>query len=125
MLSTFALPDLQSRVPIGTGQGPGLSDRFLGEEAGTQSVTLLVSEMPAHNHGVGANIGLATLGTGSATTTFARASGGNAYKTGVPNAALDPNTLSVAGSSLPHNNMMPFMTLNYVIALQGVYPARN
>jgi microcystin-dependent protein len=122
---TFALPDLQSRVPVGQGQGPGLSQRFLGEESGEQFVTLIKSEMPAHNHQVGANIGLATLGTGAATTTFARASGGNAYKSGTPNVALDPQTLSISGSSLPHNNMMPYLTLNYIIALQGVFPARN
>jgi microcystin-dependent protein len=123
--TTFALPNIQGNAVIGQGQGPGLSDYVLGQEGGVPAVTLLQSEMPAHNHQVGANIGLATLGTGAATTTFARASGGNAYKTGTPNVALDPQSLSISGSSLPHNNMMPYLTLNYIIALQGVFPARN
>jgi microcystin-dependent protein len=123
--STFALPDMQSNACVGQGQGPGLSDYVLGQQSGSQYVTLIQSEMPAHNHQVGYNVGLATLGTGANTTTFAKASGGNAYKTGTPNVALDPQTLSVAGASLPHNNMMPYLALNYIIALQGVFPARN
>jgi microcystin-dependent protein len=123
--STFALPDLQGNVAVGAGQGPGLSQRFLGEQSGEQTVTLLTSEIPTHNHQVACNIALATIGTGATNTTFARASGGNPYKAGTPTDALDPATLTIAGSSLPHNNMMPFLTLNYIIALQGVFPARN
>jgi microcystin-dependent protein len=123
--STFALPNMQGNACVGQGQGPGLSQYFLGQESGEQFVTLIQSEMPIHNHGVTVNIGLATLGTGATNTTFSRASGGFAYKKGTPNVALDPATLSVAGASLPHNNMMPYLTLNYVIALQGVFPARN
>jgi microcystin-dependent protein len=123
--STFALPNLQGSVAISAGQGPGLSDRFLGEQSGSEAVTLLQSEIPAHNHQVACNIALATVGTGATNSTFARASGGNAYQSGTPNVAMDPNTLSIAGASLPHNNMMPYLTLNYIIALQGVFPARN
>lgn len=122
---TFALPNIQGSAVIGQGQGPGLSDYVLGQQSGSEAVTLLQSEMPIHNHQVAYNVGLSTLGTGAPTTTFAKASGGNAYKTGTPNVALDPQTLSISGSSLPHNNMMPYLTLNYIIALQGVFPARN
>jgi microcystin-dependent protein len=123
--TTFALPNMQGNVAISSGQGPGLSDRFLGEESGTSAVTLLQSEIPAHNHQVACNIALATVGTGATNSTFARASGGNPYKAGTPNIALDPATLGISGGSLPHNNMMPYLTLNYIIALQGVFPARN
>jgi|SRR3954469_8231088 len=123
--STFALPDLQGNCAIGTGQGAGLSDRFEGEQSGEQFVTLLTSEIPAHTHNMMANISPATLGTGDNTTVFARASGGNAYKGGTANVPLDPQSISIAGGSLPHNNMMPYLALNFVIALQGVYPARN
>ncbi|MEA3039310.1 MAG: hypothetical protein QOE79_1823 [Sphingomonadales bacterium] len=123
--TTFALPNMQGNVAIGAGQGSGLSDYVLGEESGVPAVTLLQSEIPAHNHQVACNIALATVGTGATNSTFARASGGNPYKAGTPTAALDPGTLSITGASLPHNNMMPFLTLNYIIALQGVFPARN
>jgi microcystin-dependent protein len=123
--STFSLPNLEGSVAIGQGQGQGLSQRFLGEQSGEQFVTLLTSEMPAHNHGVTTNITPATLGTGSNTLGFARSGGGNGYKAGVPNTPLDPATLTLAGGSLPHNNMMPYLTLNYNIALQGVFPPRT
>jgi microcystin-dependent protein len=122
---TFALPNLQGSVAMHQGQGAGLSPRFVGEQSGSESVELLTSEMPAHTHGVTANIGLATLSVGNTNLSYARASGGNAYKGAPGNAALDPQTISVAGGSLPHNNMMPYLTLNYVIAMQGVFPARN
>jgi microcystin-dependent protein len=121
--STFALPNLQGSSAMHWGQG--LSYYSLGQTGGEQYVTLLQSEMPAHTHGVTANIGLATLAVGNTNLSYARASGGNAYKGGTANAPLDITTVSVAGGSLPHNNMMPYLTLNYVIALQGVYPARN
>jgi microcystin-dependent protein len=123
--TTFALPNLQGSVALSQGQGAGLSDYVLGQQSGTETVTLLQSEIPAHNHQVACNIALATVGTGATNATFARASGGNAYQSGTPNVAMDPNTLSIAGASLPHNNMMPYLTLNYIIALQGVFPARN
>ncbi|MFL6857475.1 MAG: phage tail protein [Allosphingosinicella sp.] len=122
--STFALPDLQDSCTLGQGQGAG-SQYFVGQQSGEQFVTLLTSEIPAHTHNMTANISPATLGTGDATTVFARASGGNAYKSGAANVALDPQSISVAGASLPHNNMMPYLTLNFCIALQGVFPARN
>jgi len=123
--STFALPNLQGSVAIHQGQGAGLSQRFLGEQSGSPTETLITSEMPIHTHVATANISPATLGTGDNTTGFARSSGGSAYKGGTANVALDPTTLAISGSSLPHNNMMPYLTLNYVIALQGVFPARN
>ena len=122
--STFALPDIRDSAVISDGQGPGLSYRQQGEVSGSESVTLLQSEIPVHTHSVNSNIGLATLGTGGPTTAFARSVGGNAYKGGPANVDLAFESLAPTGGSLPHNNMMPYLTLSFVIALQGVFPQR-
>lgn len=128
--STFALPDLQGNTPMQQGQGPGLSLRDLGEVAGEQTVTLLQTEMPAHNHGA-----RATSGTGKADPT------GNAWASGIkggpsiytlsgspnpPNndVAMSPLATSIAGGNLPHNNLMPYQTVSFCIALQGIFPPR-
>jgi len=123
--STFALPNIQGSCVNGVGQGPGLSDYFLGQQAGSQAVTLLESEMPVHTHTVNANIGIGTLGTGNNNTTFARSNNGNAYKVGTANTPMAFQSFAVAGGSLPHNNVMPSLVLNFCIAMQGVFPARN
>lgn len=125
--SNFALPNLQGCAPMQAGQGPGLSLRDLGETAGEQTVTLLQTEMPAHSHSAlaasGSNDGLAAnnaWGAGS------KSSGGTAYAPG--NAAQVPmntSALSIAGGDQPHNNMQPFLGLMFIIALQGVFPARS
>ena len=124
--STFALPDAQDSTAIHPGQGPGLSPRFAGEQSGSQFVTLLESEMPAHSHNVLATGSNSTTGIPGADAVLARAVGGNAYQNVpfTPTAAMAFQALAPAGGSLPHNNMMPYLTLNYVIALQGVFPAR-
>jgi len=124
--SNFALPNLQGGTPMQAGHGPGLSLRDLGETAGEQTVTLLQTEMPAHSHTAQAS------GTPNATDPpqNAWASGqkgfGNLYAPG--NAAqvqMNPLGLSIAGGDLPHNNMPPFLGLTFIIALQGVFPARS
>jgi len=124
--STFALPDVQGSTVLHPGQGPGLSERFLGEESGSSSVTLLESEMPAHTHNVLATGSNSTTGIPSADAVLARAVGGNAYQNAPfnPTAPMAFQALSPAGGSLPHNNLMPYLVMNYVIALQGVFPAR-
>ena len=124
--STFALPNVQASCVNGVGQGPGLSDYFLGQQAGTEFVTLLDSEMPAHNHSIVANIAPATLlAPPAANGGLARSVNGNAYKTGAGNTNMAFQSLSVAGASLPHNNVMPSLVLNYCIAMQGVFPPRQ
>ncbi|HEV7700677.1 MAG TPA: tail fiber protein [Pyrinomonadaceae bacterium] len=125
--STFALPDLQGSVPIGMGDGSGLSQRFLGERSGSETVTLFQTEMPAHNHALMAN---STTGTKSLATgnSFARASGATPYAVGNPipaTAQMAFQEMSVAGGDFPHNNMQPYLTLNFVIAMQGVFPPRQ
>ena len=121
-LNNFALPDLKGRAPIQQGQGPGLSDRFQGETGGVETVTLIESEMPGHTHNVQAvnDAGLQSSPQGAFP---ARA---NMYKNSPGN--LGPmrlQAMTTAGGSAPHNNMQPYLTLNYIIALQGVFPPRT
>jgi microcystin-dependent protein len=125
--STFALPDLQGRVPISSGQGAGLSQYFVGEETGSETETLLISEIPAHNHNIMTQVQPAGSNTADSASSISRSVGGSAFKA-TPfgtTANLAPEAMTVTGASLPHNNMMPYLTLNYCIALQGVFPPRS
>ena len=123
--STFALPDLQGSVPMQPGQGQGLSLRDLGEMSGVESVTLLQSEIPVHTHTLrGSNQNGDT--PFPANNTLARYGNFNAYHqtTNANLVTAAPEALSPAGGSLPHNNMQPYLTLNFCIALQGIFPQR-
>jgi microcystin-dependent protein len=123
--STFALPDLQGNAPMQPGQGQGLSLRDLGQLGGTESVTLLQSEMPVHTHSLMASVDPADSQIPTANATLARSSGGNAYTTNTAGLVqMAPQALAIAGGSLPHNNLQPYLTLNFCIALQGVFPPR-
>ena len=123
--SNFALPNLQGCAPMQAGQGPGLSLRDLGETAGEQTVTLLQTEMPAHSHTAQA----ATTPDQTSPESNAWASGqkgfGNVYVPPGNPAQMNPFATSIAGGNLPHNNMAPFLGLTFIIALQGVFPARQ
>ncbi len=125
--STFALPNFQGSAPMHSGQGPGLSLRDLGESGGEQIVTLLDSEMPAHTHGAQAFAGAGGLDPAGNAWAEPNQRGLSAY---APNSAnnpvlMSPNSLAVGGGSQPHNNMMPFLGLTFIIALQGIFPARS
>lgn len=128
--STFGLPDLQGNSPMNQGQGPGLSQRFVGESAGQQAVTLIQTEMPAHNHVMNCYSGAADSDSPGPTATWSSTGGGrlgpNLY-TASNTSPVNMSTLALgfAGTSLPHNNMPPYLTVNFCIALQGVYPARS
>ena len=123
--SNFALPNLQGSAPMHPGQGPGLSLHDLGETGGSQTVTLLESELPAHTHALrGDTIDLADTNVPSPNASFALSSGGTLYQMAA-NAQLAPTALAAVGGSQPHNNMQPYLTLNFCIALQGVYPPRT
>jgi microcystin-dependent protein len=122
--STFALPDLQGRAPMHPGQGPGLSPHGLGESSGSQTVTLLESEIPAHTHSVSASNGPANLQAPAADRVLGRANN-NVYLDNPANlVAMAPQALAPAGGDQPHNNMQPLLALNFNIALQGVFPPR-
>lgn len=123
--STFALPNLQGSAPLNHGQGPGLTERVLGEASGSETVTLLQSEIPVHTHSLRADTAdLADTSTPNPNASFALSSGGTLYQAS-SNDHLAVSALSVAGGSLPHNNMQPYLTFNFCIALQGVFPARG
>jgi microcystin-dependent protein len=123
--STFALPNVIDDVPVHQGQGPGLSEYFLGEQTGTPTVTLLNTEIPVHSHGLLARNDPAELQAPAPNRSMARSTAGFAYNTLAPNVNLAPEATSVTGASLPHNNYMPSLALNYIIALQGVFPPRQ
>jgi microcystin-dependent protein len=125
--STFALPDLQGATPVGTGKGAGLSDYFLGQSSGSAFITLLTSEMPAHNHLLQAYTDdLADINEVSPSIILGKGSGITPYSpVANANTNMNFNAIGIAGGSLPHNNMMPFLTVTFIIAMQGVFPPRQ
>lgn len=123
--SNFALPDLQGRAPMHPGQGPGLSLHDLGETGGTETVTLLESEIPSHAHTLRGNtVDPADTNVPSASATFAESSGGTMYRP-TADTQMSGDTLASAGGDQPHNNMQPYLTFYFNIALQGVFPPRG
>lgn len=124
--ATFALPNLQGSAVMGPGQGPGLSLRDLGEQGGSQTVSLLESEIPSHNHTMQAATFPSSASLASNGLALGRSSGGPAYApAGGPTALMSPQTLVPAGGDQPHNNMMPYLTMYFAIALQGIFPPRT
>ena len=125
--SNFALPNLQGNAPMHPGQGPGLSMHDLGETGGTSTVTLLESEMAAHNHSLMASTQPGEDPAPGPAEALARSVGASLYQsiTNTNVVQLSPNTIGLSGSGQPHNNMQPYLTLNFCIALQGVYPPRT
>jgi microcystin-dependent protein len=119
--SNFALPDLQGRVPMHPGQGPGLSLHDLGETGGSETVSLLESEIPAHSHGA-----RGTDERGDLTSPVGNwlATGTNMYLAAV-DTQMAPEALAPAGGDQPHNNLQPYLTFYFCIALQGVFPPRG
>jgi microcystin-dependent protein len=129
--SIFALPNLQGSATVQTGQGNGLQEWYQGQIEGSDQVTLLVSEIPMHNHAIQAVNANATTAdpTNAILAKGAYGSGASGgavamYQTAAPNVQMNLQACAVAGSGLPHNNMMPYLTLTYIIALQGVFPPR-
>jgi len=121
--STFALPNLQGSAAMHPGQGSGLSDHFLGEMSGSQNVTLIQTEIPVHTHSFSTSVRPDdSLNPGG----LAPGTGNNMYvaASGATQITAAPQALTPAGGSLPHNNMQLYLTLNFNIALQGVFPAR-
>ncbi|PXY44928.1 phage tail protein [Flavobacterium hydrophilum] len=122
--SNFALPDLQGRSPMHPGQGPGLSLHDLGETGGSETVTLLESEIPAHSHKLSVT-SLNSQSTTPANNSLGRGNPVKVYASVGAAVTMGANSISPTGGSLPHNNMMPYLTMNFCIALQGVFPPRG
>jgi microcystin-dependent protein len=122
--TNFALPNLQSRVPIHEGRS-----HTLGEAGGEQSHTLTIAELPTHTHGFSANsavVGAAANATqGLPASNYWANSGKGVYSTSPGNAVMSPQTIANVGGSQPHLNMQPFLVLNFCIALQGIFPSQN
>ena len=126
--TTFALPDLRSRGPVGVGQGPGLSNIQLGEVAGTENVTLLTTNLPPHNHPINCDnnassaaqpSGLIPGLAGDRSTTL------TIYSSNPANATMSPQTVGMTGSGIPVGIRDPFLGINFIIAREGIFPSRN
>jgi len=123
---TFALPDLRGRAPIHQGQGPGLSNRTMGEVSGSETVTLISTQMPMHNHL------LAVTNVGGALTTpngnfIAASSDGSTafFRPTSDGSTLNPQSIGLSGGNQPHENMQPYLVISFSIALEGIFPSRN
>lgn len=126
--SNFALPDIQGRAVMHPGQGQGLSLHDLGESGGSETVTLLTSEMPVHQHAESASQGDASERTPNVAGTgqlLATGVGISQYQTPGALTTMDPGLVAPAGGDQPHNNMQPYLTFYFNIALQGVFPPRS
>lgn len=126
--TTFGLPNLQGRIPMQAGQGPGLKQRSLGEQGGVRTVTLNQNQMAAHNHAPGCNSGLSNATTPKGNvwskTGSARQGINNYADTAGTSPALNTQVFANIGGDQPHNNMPPFLVMNYIIALEGIFPQR-
>lgn len=124
--TTFALPDLRSRVPIHFGQGPGLSSYDLGQSAGVESVTLTTNEIPAHPHPINCTDtdGDSSKPPGNILAT--NSTGAGSYFSGAANGQLNATSIPPSGGgNQPHTNIQPYLALNFCIALEGIFPSRN
>jgi len=142
--TTFALPDFRSRVPVGVGQGPGLSNYDLGQVGGTESVVLTINQMPAHNHSVSVTVTVsasnaqatdsvptASINTPAAPYDTLNAAAIAGYNNQAPNTPLNigggaaTGTTGITGGSQPFPILQPYLAVNYIIAMEGIFPSRN
>ncbi|HEY6768251.1 MAG TPA: tail fiber protein [Candidatus Sulfotelmatobacter sp.] len=122
--TTFGLPNLQGRLPVHQGQGPGLSNYIMGQTAGSETVALTAGQLPSHSHG-------ALGSTGSAASNPANATWGNgsiANNTFGPgtsaNGSMNAGSIGLTGNGLPHDNLVPFQVVSFIISLEGMYPSQ-
>jgi prepilin-type processing-associated H-X9-DG protein len=121
--NTFALPDLRGRIPIHLGAGPGTSNRFLGEPGGVEAVTLDASGLPAHTHGWRASSGPAQATAGPVGSVTASTGSTLLYGSGAPGSQLAPQAVLAAGGNQPHDNVAPYLCVNFIISLFGIFPS--
>jgi microcystin-dependent protein len=128
-INTFAVPDLRGRLPIGQGNGTGLSPRVIGEQFGVESVTLLTQQMPSHNHTLNASTTAPSTSPSPAATVFAHSDVDNIYVSPPPDSpvpqTMNATTVQTAGATLPHNNIMPTTAINYILCTAGIFPSHN
>ena len=120
--TTFALPDMRGRVPVGMGQGKGLTNRNLGATGGQENVALTVAQMPAHRHTLNAS-NAAANSNGPAGNVLASTSSTAIYTNQAPDVALQAQSMNVRGQTQPHENMQPFLGMTCIIATVGIYPS--
>lgn len=123
--SNFGLPNLQGSVPIGQGNGPGLTPRNIGETGGEAFVTILSSQLAGHTHPANCNNAVGTAYDPAGQVWSQDAGGNQEYGGGAVAGQMSPNAILQAGGGQPHNNLQPYLALNYCIAMQGVFPARS
>ncbi|HEX6608874.1 MAG TPA: tail fiber protein [Chloroflexia bacterium] len=122
--TTFALPDLRGRGPIHAGQGPGLSNHPQGEQGGTETVTLTVAQMPGHTHVPAASSAAGTSSHPTGAVWAASSTSDNQYASSTKT-PMNPGTVSAAGGNQPHDNLQPLLAINFIIALEGIFPSPN
>ncbi len=124
--TTFALPDLRGRVPNSSGQGPGLSSYDLGQVGGTENETITINQMPGHNHVVQVGCNTEDSTTTNPSAAYAGNATANMYNAAATSGAFMANpTVSITGGSQPISLLQPYLTLNFCIALEGIFPSRN
>ena len=123
-VTTFALPDLRGRVPVHQGQGQATSNRIIGEQAGSENVTLIGAQMAAHNHALS---GTTSIGneSGPAGNVLAQSSVASGYINDTPDTSLAAASIATTGGSQPHENMGPYLAVSFIIALEGIFPSQN
>jgi len=123
-VQTFALPDMRGRVPVASGQGPGLSNRNIGDQGGKESVALTIPQLPAHRHPIHASSAVGNSKAAAGNVPATNSSVGLIYTNQAADASMDPKSSSSIGQNQPHENMQPFLGMTCIIALVGIYPSR-
>lgn len=123
--TTFALPDLRGRVAIGPRHGAGLSDYREGQKGGMEHVTLTVSQMPSHNHSLRADMNAGNTNSPTNHILANTAAFDNEYSNASPNTDMNSNAIGNNGGNQSHENRQPFLAINYIIAMQGIFPSRG
>ena len=124
-METFALPDLRGRIPVHQGVSVNGASFIIGQLSGAETVILNTNQLPAHTHAAAASDGTTGTAQNSPTNAYWNKWTGSGYSTSAENNVMNPVTVGNAGNNLPHDNMPPYLVINYVIALFGIFPSRN